>query len=118
MALLAYFFSVSLRQQLKRVAERLTPRAVLEKMATLQMSDVRTPTTDGTELPLIRRTEPNKDAALILIHLGLDLPPQPTRRPKPQTDTYVVATFGVPDSTSGPNIKNLSAEIAQLRKSG
>lgn len=76
-AFLAYCLSVSLRQQLKRVAGGLTPRAVLEKMATLQMIDVRIPTTDGRELLLIRRTEPNKDAALILSHLGLDLPPQP-----------------------------------------
>lgn|GEM_PF-2126418 len=77
MAFLAYCLSVSLRQQLKRVAWGLTPRAVLEKMATLQMIDVRIPTTDGRELLLICRTEPNKDAALILSHLGLDLPPQP-----------------------------------------
>lgn len=52
------------------------PRAVLEKLPTMQMLDVAVPTTDGRELLLVRRTEPSRDVALLLEHLGLDLPPQ------------------------------------------
>jgi hypothetical protein len=76
-AFLAYCLSITLRQQLRGVAGGLMPRAVLEKMATLQMLDVRVPTLDGRELLLTRRTEPNADVSLLLQHLKLALPPQP-----------------------------------------
>ena len=56
------------------------PRAVLEKLATLQMLDVTVPTTDGRELLLVRRTEPSRDVQLLLERLGLTLPPQPPPR--------------------------------------
>ncbi len=35
------------------------------------------PTTDGRELLLVRRTEPDKEVALLLQQLDLVLPPQP-----------------------------------------
>jgi hypothetical protein len=76
-AFLAYCLSITLRQQLRGVAGGLMPRAVLEKMATVQMLDVRIPVLDGRELLLTRHTEPRADVALLLAHLNLTLPPQP-----------------------------------------
>ena len=53
-AFLAYCLHVTLGQQLKALAPGLTPRAVLEKFAAVQMIDVYVPTTDGRELSLMR----------------------------------------------------------------
>ena len=55
----------------------LMPRAVLEKLASIQLLNVRVPTTDGRELLLVRRIEPDKEITLLLHQLGLVLPPQP-----------------------------------------
>ena len=74
---LAYCLMTTLRQMLRGCGTGLTPRVVLEKLATLQMLDVRLPTTDGRELLLVRHTEPNRDVAMLLEHLKLSLPPQP-----------------------------------------
>ena len=52
------------------------PRTVCEKLATRQMLDVSVPTTAGRELLLLRRTEPNREVALLLHQLDLALPPQ------------------------------------------
>lgn len=79
-AFLAYGLSITLRQRLKALAGGLMPRVVFEKLATLQLLDVRVPTTDGRELLLVRRTEPERDVALLLARLKLDLPPQPPPR--------------------------------------
>ena len=76
-AFLAYCLSITLRQQLRDAAGGLMPRAVLEKLATVQMLDVRVPTLDGRELLLTRHTEPTSDVALLLEHLNLAFPPQP-----------------------------------------
>lgn len=76
-AFLAYCLSITLRQQLRAVATGLMPRAVLEKLATIQMLDVHVPTLDGRELLLTRHTEPSTDVALLIEQLGLVLPPQP-----------------------------------------
>ena len=76
-AFLAYCLSITLRQRLKALAGGLMPRVVLEKLATLQLLDVRVPTTDGRELLLVRRTEPDRDVALLLTRLSLTMPPQP-----------------------------------------
>lgn len=76
-AFLAYCLSITLRQHLRQLSAGLMPRAVLEKLATLQLLDVRVPTTDGRELLLVRRTEPDKEVALLLQQLGRTLPPQP-----------------------------------------
>ena len=76
-AFLAYCLAITLRQQLRAVAGGLMPRVVFEKLATLQMLDVTVPTTDGRELLLVRRTEPNREVALLLHQLDLALPPQP-----------------------------------------
>jgi hypothetical protein len=74
---LSYCLMTTLRQMLKSSGTGLTPRVVIEKLMTLQMLDVRLPTTDGRELLLVRHTEPDRDVALILEQLNLILPPQP-----------------------------------------
>ena len=75
-AFLAYCLSITLRQRLKALAGGLMPRVVFEKLAGVQLLDVRVPTTDGRELLLVRRTEPEREVALLLARLQLDLPPQ------------------------------------------
>ena len=79
-AFLAYCLSITLRQRLKALAGGLMPRVVFEKLATLQLLDVRGPTTDGRELLLVRRTKTDRDVALLLARLQLTLPAQPPPR--------------------------------------
>jgi hypothetical protein len=76
-AFLALCLHVTLRAKLRPLAPGLTPRAVLDKMATIQMLDVYFPTTDGRKLRFRRYTKPEKDQALLLAQLKLQLPPQP-----------------------------------------
>ena len=52
---------VTLRARLKPLAPGLTPRAVLDKLAAIQMLYVHFPTTDGRTLILSRYTELNAD---------------------------------------------------------
>jgi transposase len=75
-AFLAYCLHVTLRHRLRVHAPGLTPRAVLEKFATLQMLDAHFPTVDGRWLIFARYTEPEKDHRLLLEKLELTLPPQ------------------------------------------
>ena len=79
-AFLAYCLIVTLKHRLQAYAPGLTPRAVLEKLATIQMLDVSFPTTDGRRLVMPRYTEPDPEQALMLHHLKLVLPPQPAPR--------------------------------------
>ena len=83
-AFLAYALSVTLKQRLQALAPGLTPRAVLEKLATIQMLDVCLPTTDGRWLIMPRYTQPEPDQALMLHQLNLSLPSQPSPRIKAQ----------------------------------
>jgi hypothetical protein len=76
-AFLAYCLQVTLRAKLRPLAPGLTPRAVLEKLACIQMLDVYFPTMDGRKLRFRRYTKPEKDQALLLAQLKLELPPQP-----------------------------------------
>jgi transposase len=76
-AFLAYCLHVTLQERLRALAPGLTPRAVLEKFAALQMVDVHLPTTDGRTLILSRYTQPEKDQQLLLRQLRLSLPDQP-----------------------------------------
>ncbi len=76
-AFLAYCLMVTLKQRLKALAPGLTPRAVLEKLAAIQMIDVELPTTDGRTIVLSRHTEPEDDHRLMLQRLKLDLPAKP-----------------------------------------
>ncbi len=75
-AFLAYCVHVTLGGQLKVLAPGLTPRAVLEKFAAVQMIDVYVPTTDGRELSLTRYTQPEPELKLLLEKLKLTLPAQ------------------------------------------
>ena len=79
-AFMAYCLHVTLRARLRPVAGGLTPRAVLDKFAPIQMLDVKFPTTDGRTLILSRYTEPDTDQKLLLEQLKLTLPPQPPPR--------------------------------------
>src|SRR6516165_3871830 len=79
-AFLAYCLHVTLRARLKPLAPGLTPRAVLDKLAAIQMLDVHFPTTDGRTLILSRYTELNADQKLLMKRLKLDLPAQPPPR--------------------------------------
>ena len=79
-AFLAYCLHVTLRARLKPLAPGLTPRAVLDKFAAIQMLDVHFPTTDGRTLIMSRHTELTADQKLLVRQLKLDLPPQPPPR--------------------------------------
>ena len=79
-AFVAYCLQVTLKQRLRALAPGLTPRAVLDQLATIQMVDVHLPTTDGRYLVLPRYTQPDRDQQLILQQLQLKLPAQPPPR--------------------------------------
>jgi hypothetical protein len=79
-AFIAYCLHVTLRARLKPLAPGLTPRAVLDKLAAIQMLDVHFPTTDGRTLILSRYTELNAEQKLLVNQLKLDLPSQPPPR--------------------------------------
>jgi len=79
-AFLAYCLTVTLKQRLGAHAPGLTPRAVLDKLAAIQMLDVSFPTTDGRRLVMPRYTEPSPEQALLLHQLNLILPKQPPPR--------------------------------------
>jgi hypothetical protein len=74
---LAYCLQVTLKQRLRSLAPGLTPRAMLQKIAAIQMVDVHLPTTDGRTVLLSRYTEPEPDQLLLLRRLKMDLPAQP-----------------------------------------
>ncbi len=76
-AFISYCLQVTLKHRAKSLAPGLTPRAILEKFASMQMVDVHLPTSDGRELVLSRYTEPEKDQQLLLQQLKLTLPEQP-----------------------------------------
>jgi Transposase DDE domain len=79
-AFLAYCLLITLKNRLQALAPGLTPKAVLEKLATIQMLDVWLPTTDGRWLVMPRFTQPQADQAILLHKLKLDLPQQPPPR--------------------------------------
>jgi transposase len=79
-AFLAYCLTATLKHRLQVHAPGLTPRSVLEKLATIQALDVWLPTTDGRYLVMPRYTEPEADLALLLHKLKFVLPKQPRPR--------------------------------------
>jgi transposase len=87
-AFLAYGLLVTLKSRLQALAPGLTPRAVLEKLATIQMLEVWLPTTDGRWLVMPRYTQPEPDQAILLHKLQLSLPPQPPPRIKAKSNDY------------------------------
>ena len=94
-AFLAYCLQVTLKNRLMIYAPGLTPAAVLEKLATIQMVEVWIPLVDGRWLMMPRHTQPEKDVQAVLDHLHMRLPAQPppritasqvpVRAPKPTT---------------------------------
>lgn len=79
-AFLAYCLTVTLKHRLQMQAPGLTPRVVLEKLASIQMLDVSFPTTDGRTLTMPRYTEPELEHTILLHQLKLSLPAQPPPR--------------------------------------
>jgi transposase len=79
-AFLAYCLQVTLKQRLWLHAPGLTPTAVLEKLAEIQMIDVWIPTVDHRWLILPRYTQPSADTKLLIEKLKLKLPSQPPPR--------------------------------------
>ena len=74
---LSYCLHVALRGKLRSLAAGLTPRAALEKFASMQMIDVHLPVGEADELVMPRYTQPDKDLALLLERMDLRLPSQP-----------------------------------------
>ena len=81
-AFLAYCLQVTLKNRLLMHAPGLTPAAVLEKLATIQMMDVWIPTVDGRWLVMPRYTQPEPDVQALLNQIQITLPPQPPPRIK------------------------------------
>src|ERR1700751_878389 len=75
-AFIAYCLHGTLKQYTKALAPGLPPRAVIEKLAAIQMIDVHLNTTDGRTVIMSRYTEPEKDLQLLLQRLKLALPAQ------------------------------------------
>jgi hypothetical protein len=71
---------VTLRQRSSAPAAGLTPRAVLETLAGVEMLDLEVPTSDGRWLVMSRYTQPDKTVKLLLARLKLHLPEQPPPR--------------------------------------
>ena len=74
---LSYCLHVALRGKLRVLAGGLTPRAALDKFASMQMIDVHLPVGETDELVMPRYTQPDKDLALLLTRMRLQLPSQP-----------------------------------------
>src|SRR5580700_8931018 len=79
-AFLAYCLQITLKQRLLLHAPGLTPTAVLEKLAEIQMIDIWIPTVDQRWLILPRYTQPASDTKLLIEKLKLELPSQPPPR--------------------------------------
>jgi transposase len=86
---LSYCLHVALRGKLRALAGGLTPRAALEKFASMQMIDVHLPAGEAGELVMPRYTQPDKDLALLLAQMDLQLPSQPPPKiRKPVGETF------------------------------
>jgi hypothetical protein len=81
-AFLAYCLQVTLKNRLMIHAPGLTPAAVFEKLATIQMVEVWISMVDGRWLVLPRHTQPEKDVQAVLDQLRITLPSQPPPRIK------------------------------------
>ena len=79
-AFLAYCLQVTLKNRLQIHAPGLSPKAVMEKLATIQMIDAWIPTVDGRWLVLPRHTQPSVELQILLDKLQLTLPSQPPPR--------------------------------------
>ena len=108
-AFLAYCLQVTLKNRLLIHAPGLTPAAVLEKLATIQMVEVWIPMLDGRwlVLPLPRHTQPEPDVQALLEQIRITLPPQPPPRIKSsQLPTAVINQPACPEETSRPRFRD------------
>ncbi len=87
---------VTLKNLARPHAPGLTPRAILETFATLQMVDVHLPTTDGRQLVLPRHTRPNEEHDAPTPAATADHSPRHASPPDttPSAQRRVVPTFG------------------------
>jgi transposase len=81
-AFLAYCLQVTLKNSLRNQAPGLSPQAVMEKLATIQMIDVWIPTRDNRWLVMPRYTQPSQEVQILLDRLPMELPKQPPPRIK------------------------------------
>ncbi len=81
-AFLAYSLQVTLKNRLMMHAPGLTPAAVFEKLATIQMVEVWIPMLDGRWLVMPRHTQPEPDVQALLNQVRITLPDQPPPRIK------------------------------------
>jgi transposase len=81
-AFLAYTLQVTLKNRLRMHAPGLTPAAVFEKLATIQMVEVWLPMVDGRWLVMPRHTQPEPDVQALLNQIRITLPSQPPPRIK------------------------------------
>lgn len=87
-AFLAYCLQVTLKNQLLIHAPGLTPAAVLDKLATIQLVEVWIPIVDGRWLIMPRHTQPDKDVQAVLDQLQIQLPSQPPPRIRASQSAY------------------------------
>ena len=81
-AFLACCLQATLKNRLLIHAPGLTPAALIEKLATIQMFEVWIPMRDGRWLGLSRHTQPEKDVQALLDQIWITLPSQPPPRIK------------------------------------
>jgi hypothetical protein len=81
-AFLAYCLQVTLKNSLRNQAPGVSPQAVMEKLATIQMIDVWIPTRDNRWLVMPRYTQPSQEVQILLHKLRMELPKQPPPRIK------------------------------------
>jgi transposase len=106
-AFLAYCLQVTLKNRLLIHAPGLTPSAVLEKLATIQMVEVWIPMLDGRWLVLPRHTQPEPDVQALLEQIRITLPPQPPPRIKSsQLPTLVINQPALPEETLRPRFRD------------
>ena len=79
-AFMGYCLLTMLHKHLEPLAPGLSPRAVLEQLASIKMLDVCLPTSDKRWLIMPRYTEPEAEQKMLLEKLNLKLPPQPPPR--------------------------------------
>jgi len=78
----AYSLRVTLKNRLMMHAPGLTPAAVFEKLATIQMVEVWIPMVDRRWLVMPRHTQPEPDVQALLNQVRITLPSQPPPRIK------------------------------------
>ena len=92
-AFLAYCLHVTLKNSLRNQAPGLSPQAVMEKLATIQMIDVWIPTRDHRWLVMPRYTQPSQEVQILLDKLRMELPQQPPPRIKATATVAPVAAL-------------------------